>query len=160
MIDRGNIHNDLLEKAIQIATKAHTGQILINGDPYILHPLHLMSKMEYEDDRIVAVLHDVLEDSNVTLLDLKHEGFSYYHLDALEALNHLHGEPYLKVYIERVATNLLATNTKIEDLIHNMDVTRLVESPGDKTHYRRDKLFDKYLPAYNRLLQAREDFKF
>lgn len=145
----------MLDKAIKIAVEAHSGQKTLNGEPYILHPLHLMSKMENEDDRIVAVLHDVLEDSNVTLLDLKHEGFSLYQLDALVALNHLPGEPYLKKYIERVAGNLLATNTKIEDLKHNMDVSRL---SGYVESRLRNKIFDKYIPAYQRLFQAQKGF--
>lgn len=145
----------MLDKAIRIAVEAHTGQKTANGEPYILHPLHVMSKMRTEDERIVAVLHDVVEDTDITIGDLMAERFEPHIIIALSALYHPHGEPYLTEYIERVAQNWLAIQVKIEDLIHNMEVSRLV---GEVGHRFRDKIFEKYIPAYQRLLKARDEF--
>lgn len=145
----------MLEKAITIAVEAHLGQKTLNGEPYILHPLHVMNQMKTEEEKVVAVLHDVIEDTDITI-DYLNCFFKFPIIQALIALNHPHGEPYLKKYIERVADNLLATNVKLEDLKHNMDISRLV---GIFISQRfRDKIFDKYLPAYQILLIAKNDF--
>lgn len=151
----------MLEKAISIAVEAHRGQKLVNGEPFILHPLHVMFQMKTEDEKIVAVLHDVIEDTEITI-DYLSDFFKFPIIQALIALNHPHGEPYLSEYIERVAKNWLALNVKIEDLKHNMDNSRLIGSDLTKTivvkdHFR-GKIFEKYIPAYQRLLQAREVF--
>lgn len=150
----------MLEKAISIATAAHMGQKTVNGEPYILHPLHVMSQMRTEEEKVVAVLHDVIEDTDITT-DYLNCFFKFPILQALIALNHPHGEPYLKGYIERVADNLLATNVKIEDLKHNMDISRLVGSDSKHIFISqrfRDKIFEKYIPAYQLLLIARNEF--
>lgn len=152
----------MLEEAINIAVEAHRGQKLVNGEPFILHPLHVMFQMKTEEEKIVAVLHDVVEDTEITI-DYLYHIFEFPIIQALKALNHPHGEPYLAKYIERVAKNWLAINVKIEDLKHNMDNSRLVGSDLSKTilveHHFRDKIFEKYIPAYQRLLRARDEFK-
>lgn len=150
----------MLDKAISIAVGAHLGQKTINGEPYILHPLHVMSQMHTVDEKIVAILHDVIEDTKITI-DYLSDFFKFPIIQALIALNHPRGEPYKK-YIERVAKNWLALNVKIEDLKHNMDNSRLIGSDLTKTivvkdHFR-GKIFEKYIPAYQRLLKAREEF--
>lgn len=151
----------MLEKAISIAVEAHLGQKTVNGEPYILHPLHVMFQMKTEEEKIVAVLHDVIEDSEINIHYL-HSIFDFPIIQALKALNHPHGEPYLAEYIERVSKNWLAINVKLEDLKHNMDNSRLVGSDLSKTilveHRFRDKIFEKYIPAYQRLLKAKKDF--
>ncbi len=145
----------MLDRAILIAVEAHTGQKTANGEPYILHPLHVMNQMRTMDEKIVAVLHDVVEDTDITFENLIEYGFKEHQIEALRALYHPHGEPYLTGYIERVSQNWLAINVKIEDLRHNMNLTRLV---GVIEHRFRDKIFEKYIPAYERLLKTRDDF--
>ena len=81
-----------LEKAIQIAVIAHTGQKDKSGEPYILHPLKVMMHVKTEEARIVAVLHDVVEDSEITLQDLKNNGFTQNIVDAVDALTKRKGE--------------------------------------------------------------------
>ena len=152
----------MLDQAISIAVEAHRGQKTINGEPYILHSFHVMNQMNTEEEKIVAVLHDVIEDTEITF-DYLYTIFEFPICRALKALTHLPGEPYLE-YIERVAKIWLAINAKLEDLKHNMDISRLVGSDLSKPiiveQYFRDKIFDKYIPAYQRLLQAKKDFKF
>jgi (p)ppGpp synthase/HD superfamily hydrolase len=113
-----------LERAIEIAVQAHRGQLLKNGSPYILHPLHLMLTFNSVPEQIVAVLHDVVEDTNWTLDDLLREGFSPEVIEAIGLLTHADSEPY-DAYIERVAKNPIARRVKMADLKHNMDITRL-----------------------------------
>ena len=114
-----------LERAIQIAVQAHTGQKDKRGAPYILHPLHLMSKMHTDPERIVAILHDVVEDSDWTLAQLRDEGFSDEVLAAIDCVTHRADEPY-KDFIERANLNPLARTIKIADLLHNMDASRIL----------------------------------
>ncbi len=114
-----------LERAIQIAVQAHTGQKDKRGAPYILHPLHLMSKMRTDPERIVAVLHDVVEDSDWTLEQLRAEGFSDEILAAIDCVTHRADEPY-ENFIERAKLNPLSRTVKIADLLHNMDASRIL----------------------------------
>jgi len=113
-----------LDKAIEIASKAHAGQIDKAGEPYILHPLRLMSKFNSTEEMIVAVLHDVVEDSEVTLQDLKGYGFSEDVITAIDCFSKRKSESY-KDFIARISSSNLARNIKIEDIKDNLDVTRL-----------------------------------
>lgn len=113
-----------LEKAIEIACRAHAGQVDKAGQSYILHPLRLMFKFQPEIEQIIAVLHDVIEDSNVTLSDIEKNGFSPLVVKALDCLTKKDNEEY-EDFISRVSTNELAKKIKIEDLKDNMDLTRL-----------------------------------
>lgn len=83
-----------LDRAIILATRAHSGQIDKSGLPYILHPLRVMLKMTTEEERIIAVLHDVLEDTDVTAHDLSAEGFSDEIVEAVQALSRSEDEDY------------------------------------------------------------------
>ena len=118
-------------KALEIAYKAHFGQLDKGGSPYILHPIRVALHCQTEDEKIVALLHDVVEDTAMTFEDLKAEGFNDKLLEALKCLTKEEGEDY-KTFIERVSTNHLATKVKIQDLKDNMDVTRL----NGKTHWK------------------------
>lgn len=140
-----------LQRAIEIAVAAHAGQTTKNGDPYILHPLAVMSMLYTHEEKIVGVLHDVIEDT--TIDDLLAEGFDDNVIGALEALNHIKGIPYDE-YIEIVAQNILAVKVKLADLKHNMDVSRL--HPPIQEYFRK-KMFDKYIPAYQRLKQVLDE---
>lgn len=114
----------LLERAIEIALRAHAGQVGKDGSPYILHPLRLMSRMETDEERIVAVLHDVVEDSEVTFEDLRAIGFSETVLEALQLLTHDKSTPY-EEYVERIKPHPLARKIKLADLEDNSNLRRL-----------------------------------
>ena len=140
----------LLERAIAIAVEAHTDQVQKNGQPYILHPLHLMMQVETEAEKIVAVLHDVVEDTQWTLTDLQSEGFPDEILVAVGLLTRQKGMSY-EQFIEEIRPNPLARRVKIADIEHNMDIRRLPAIT--------DKDFDRlieYRAAYERLLDAKK----
>jgi len=113
-----------LNKAIILASEAHNGQVDKAGKPYILHPLRLMSKFSREEEQIIAVLHDVVEDSNVLFKELESYGFSKIILNALDCLTKRENEEYSD-FIERILNDDLATKVKIVDIKDNMDLTRL-----------------------------------
>ncbi len=115
-----------LERAIELAVKHHKGQVDKAGQPYILHPLRLMLAMSTESERIVAVLHDIVEDTPITLDDLRKEGFSEKIVSAIECVTKHDGEDY-DSFIERISHNPLATSVKLADLEDNMDLSRLSE---------------------------------
>ena len=113
-----------LEKAIEIAARAHREQQDKNGAPYILHPLRIMTRMPTLETMIIAVLHDVVEDSDVTLNDLRMEGFSDAIVAGVDCLTRRSREDYAD-YIERVKQNPLAVQVKLGDLEDNMNLQRL-----------------------------------
>jgi (p)ppGpp synthase/HD superfamily hydrolase len=134
-----------LEDAIALAVEAHRGQKDKNGAPYILHPLRVMFRVETEIERIVAILHDVVEDTGRTFDDLRAMGFSEEVIAALDCVTKREGEPY-DDFVERSASNPIAYRVKLADLEDNMDVRRM-RSVEDKD---RDRLA-KYLKAWRRL---------
>ncbi len=141
---------NMLAKAIQIAAEAHLNQVDKGGKPYILHPLWVMDRVRHlgEDYMIVAVLHDVVEDSDWDFEKLKKEGFDYKIINALMYLTHgfLSTNDYDE-YIRLIATNPIARAVKLRDLEHNTKITRLKGL--------RKKDFDrleKYHRAYTYLL--------
>lgn len=113
-----------LEKAINLSVEKHRGQIDKGGMPYILHPLYLMTKMNTETEKIVAVLHDIIEDTDITFNYLRSIGFSDEVLNALECLTRKNEEDYFS-YIDRIKTNRIAVKVKLVDLEHNMDLRRI-----------------------------------
>ena len=119
-----------LERAIQIAAKAHAGQTDKGGVPYILHPLRIMLRMGRYEERIVAVLHDVVEDSNYTFGALEAEGFSVSVIDAIRALTKTPGETRIEAAY-RAVTNPIARAVKLADNAENMDLSR-IPNPSDK----------------------------
>jgi (p)ppGpp synthase/HD superfamily hydrolase len=113
-----------LDAALLIAVKAHSEQKDKAGKPYILHPLRLMNQCVTDEERIVAILHDVIEDSDVTLAQLVGSGFTSAVTEAVDCLTKNNGEIYSD-FIARVATNDLAKKIKIKDIKDNLDVSRL-----------------------------------
>ncbi|WNG50053.1 GTP pyrophosphokinase [Archangium minus] len=113
-----------LEDAIALAVEAHQGQRDKAGQTYILHPLRVMFRLETETERMVAVLHDVVEDSPWTLERLRELGYPEEVLGALDCLTKREGETY-EAFIERVRPHPLARRVKLADLEDNMDVRRL-----------------------------------
>lgn len=121
---------NFVEKAIKLALKIHTGQVDKAGKPYILHPLRLMLKFSTDDEMITALMHDVVEDGDITLADLENLGFSKNVVSAIDCLTKRDNESY-EAFINRINQNSLAKKIKIEDLKDNMDLTRL-DSISDK----------------------------
>ena len=126
-----------LERAIAIAAMAHEGQVDKAGAPYVLHPLRMMLAVTTPEARIAAVLHDVVEDTPVTLEQLRAEGFSAAVIEAVEALTKREGEDY-EAFIRRVAPNPIAREVKLADLRDNSDLTRIAE-PTEKDRARIEK---------------------
>lgn len=114
--------NDL-DRAIQLAVEAHAGDTDKAGQTYIRHPLRLMQQMESETERVVAVLHDVVEDTTYDLNEIEDE-FGSEVRDAVDAVTKREGEDYDGL-IDRAVANPIARTVKIADLEDNMDITRL-----------------------------------
>ena len=133
------INTKLTRLASKIAYRAHDGQTDKAGVPYIFHPIHIAEQMDSEESCIVALLHDVVEDSNITLEILS----KYFNDNIIEALRVLTKEEIddYTMYIKRVKTNKLATKIKLKDLEHNMDLTRLDEIT-DEDKNRAKKYMD------------------
>jgi GTP diphosphokinase / guanosine-3',5'-bis(diphosphate) 3'-diphosphatase len=119
-----------MERSIAIAAAAHAGQIDKAGEPYILHPLRVMLAMSSEHERMAAILHDVVEDTDVTMEDLVAEGFPSVVLEAIEALTKLPGETRLAAAY-RAALNPIARKVKLADNTDNMDLSR-ISHPTEK----------------------------
>lgn len=126
-----------VEIAYEIAKQAHHGQKDKAGVDYIKHPETVASFVNTDDEKIVAYLHDVIEDSSITLLELKAYGFSEAVLTAIDILTKKKGQTY-QSYLELVRTNELARIVKLADLRHNSDLTRLAEI-GPQDLKRREK---------------------
>ena len=131
-----------LKKAIEIAHIANDGQVDKGGSPYIGHPLRVMNNVETIEEKIVAVLHDAVEDSDLTLEDLKTAGFSEVIVEAIDAITKREGENR-KDYLQRVMNNDLALKVKIADMTDNMDISR-ISNPTDKD-YERIRIYQKNL---------------
>ena len=137
----------LLESAIYLAVRAHAGQLDKSGQPYILHPLRVMFRCQTDEQRIVGVLHDVIEDTSVTVEDLRNAGFNEEILAALDCVTKRNGESY-EDFVERAAANPIARRVKLADLEDNMDLRRLgAANLGPK---ETDRL-NRYLRAWHRL---------
>ena len=136
-----------LERAIQIATEAHKGQFDKSGKDYIGHPLRVMEMGKTEEEKIVGVLHDVIDDTEWTFDKLAEEGFSQEVISALRCVTKLSENENYDDFIDRVKKNPLAVAVKINDLTDNMDIRRLPYL-SDKDVKR----LKKYLKAYKRLI--------
>lgn len=120
-----------LERAIQIATEAHKGQLDKAGREYIGHPIRVMEMGKTEDEKIVGVLHDVIEDTDWTFERLEAEGFSPEVIAALRCVTKTSENENYDDFIDRVKKNPLAVAVKINDLTDNMDI-RMHMIPGPK----------------------------
>ena len=113
-----------LEDAIALAVQIHQGQRDKAGAVYILHPLRVMFRLQTEDERIVAVLHDVVEDSEMTLDDLREQGYNEDILAALDCLTRRDDENYM-AFVDRAKKHPIARQVKLADIEDNMDIRRL-----------------------------------
>jgi len=128
-----------LEDAILLAVNAHTGQKDKIGKDYVLHPLWVMNHIEGEKLKIVAVLHDVVEDTNVTLENLLNMGYSTEIVNAIDAITKRPGESRYS-YLDRVMSNDLAFKVKNVDILHNTSTDRMRLLPESE----RERLVKKY----------------
>jgi (p)ppGpp synthase/HD superfamily hydrolase len=126
-----------LERAIAIAAEAHAGQRDKAGNPYILHPLRVMLAVTAPEERIVAALHDVVEDTPWTLDALRAEGFSNEVVAAVDAMTRRDGEEYFG-FVRRAVAHPIARPVKIADLRDNMDMARSA-APAARDHARIDR---------------------
>lgn len=141
-------YSEKVKRAMEIALKAHEGQVDKAGFPYIAHPMHLAEQFYDEDSVVVALLHDVIEDTDVTIDDLRKEGFNEKVLTALRLLTHQKGVPYME-YVGKIKEDPLARRVKLADLRHNCDVSR-----GADSDYFKQKRRDCYYPAMKLLTEA------
>lgn len=121
-------------KAYKIAYQAHKGQKDKGGNDYILHPCAVANMLESDIDKAVAYLHDVVEDTEITIDDLKELDFPDIIINAVDAITKRKNETY-DAYIERVAKNNIAKKVKLADIKHNLDITR-IENPTMKDYKR------------------------
>jgi hypothetical protein len=126
-----------IERAIKIAAEAHTGQVDKAGAPYILHPLRVMLRMQTNEERIVAVLHDVVEDSQWSLGLLRAEGFSEQVLRAIDSVTRRDSETY-EEFVHRAGLDPIGRSVKLADLEDNCDLGRIA-APTEKDRARLDK---------------------
>jgi (p)ppGpp synthase/HD superfamily hydrolase len=131
------IYTDMTKKALKLCFDVHKEQVDKSGLPYVFHPFHLAEQMETEDTTIVALLHDVVEDSDLTLDDLRQMGFGDTVIAALALLTHDPAVEYMD-YVRAVKDNPIARAVKLADLRHNSDLTRL-DTVDEKTLARREK---------------------
>jgi len=135
-----------IAKAIEIAASAHKEQKDKSGADYILHPLRVMERGQTEVEKICGVLHDVVEDSDWTFEALENEGFSAEVIATLRCVTKISEDEEYEKFIDRISQNPIAVQVKINDLLDNMDITRLKElNEWDL------KRLNKYLKAYWKL---------
>jgi len=134
-----------LEDAIALAVAAHKGQKDKVGLPYILHPLRVMFRCGDDVERVVAVLHDVVEDTTTTLDELRKQGYAKEIVDAVDAITQRGGESK-EDYMQRLVRNSIARRVKLADLEDNMDLRRLPEI----TERDRARL-NRYIKAWQKL---------
>lgn len=140
------IYTPETKKAMKLCFDAHKEQKDKSGLPYVFHPFHLAEQMSNENTTVVALLHDVVEDSDYTFADLQELGFSESVLAALRLLTHDESVPYMD-YVAAIKKNPVARAVKLADLRHNSDLSRMDEVT-EKTLARHEK----YLAAI-RLLE-------
>ena len=130
------IYTDLTKKALKISFDAHKDQVDKSGMPYVYHPFHLAEQMDDEYSTCVALLHDVVEDTDTTLDDLA-KIFPKEVTDAIALMTHDDSVPYLE-YVKTIKSNPIASKVKLADLKHNSDLTRL-DTVDDKALERVEK---------------------
>ena len=147
------IYTALTNKAMKLAYQAHHGQVDQNGIPYIFHPMHLAEQMTDEISACVAILHDVMEDTKITLEELKQE-FPAEVTDALQLLTHDRNTDYFE-YVRKTKENPIAFRVKLADVLHNSDETRMAGRP-DFTGEQFEKWQEKYQRALEILMDTEQ----
>ena len=131
------IYTNLTKQALKLCFEAHKEQMDKSGMPYVFHPFHLAEQMTDEATTIVALLHDVVEDTDTTFEDLEKQGFGEEIISALKLLTHNDNTPYMD-YVAEIKNNKIASAVKLADLKHNSDLTRL-DVVDEKALKRKEK---------------------
>lgn len=131
------IYTNLTKQALKLCFEAHKEQKDKSGMPYVFHPFHLAEQMIDEATIVVALLHDVVEDTDTTFEDLEKQGFGEEIISALKLLTHNDDTPYMD-YVAEIKSNKIATAVKLADLRHNSDLTRL-DVVDEKALKRKEK---------------------
>lgn len=131
------IYSNMVKTAMNIAYRAHEGQYDKSGVPYIFHPYEVAHAMTTEDEITTALLHDVVEDTNITFEDLIDAGISEPVIESLKLLTHNDETPYPD-YVKKLKSNNIARKVKLADLKHNRNITR-IEEPNEWDYKRIDK---------------------
>ncbi len=118
------IYTEKTRRALKLCFEAHKDQVDKSGLPYVFHPFHLAEQMQDENTTITALLHDVVEDTDYTLEDLRDMGFGDEVMEALSYLTHDPKVPYME-YVAKIRENDIARAVKLADLRHNSDTTRM-----------------------------------
>ncbi len=140
------IYTDLTKKALKLCFEAHKEQTDKTGLPYVFHPFHIAEQMNTEETVIAALLHDVVEDADITLRELADMGFPKDVIDALALLTHDESTPYMD-YVAKLKDNPIARAVKLADLEHNSDLTRL--DTVDEAALRRAEKYRKAAELLN-----------
>lgn len=139
------IYTDLTKKAMNLMFELHKNQKEKSGVPYVFHPWHVAESMDDENSTIVALLHDSVEDTDITLDELRNEGFPEEVIEAIALMTHADGVSYMD-YVKALAHNPIARKVKLADLRHNSDITRLNEiTEKDLERVEKYKQAIKYL---------------
>lgn len=131
------IYTEQTKKAMKLCFEAHKEQLDKSGLPYVFHPFHLAEQMTTEETTVVALLHDVVEDTDYTIEDLKKMGFENAVTDAIALMTHADGVDYME-YVANIKPNAIAKAVKLADLRHNSDLSRL-DTVTEKALKRREK---------------------
>lgn len=131
------LYTPLTKKAMKLCFDAHKDQTDKGGMPYVFHPFHVAEQMHTEETVAVALLHDVVEDTDYTIDDLHAMGFPEPVMEALTLMTHKDGVPYME-YVAAIKGNPIAAAVKLEDLRHNSDLSRL-DAVDDKALRRVEK---------------------
>ena len=131
------IYTPQTKKALNLCFEAHKDQRDKSGQPYVFHPFHLAEQMTDETTTIVALLHDVVEDTDYTLEDLANMGFDTTVIEALRLLTHDDDTPYMD-YVAKIKDNPVAKAVKLADLRHNSDLSRM-DAPTERDYERNAK---------------------
>ena len=141
------IYTELTMRAMKLCYQAHAGQTDKGGLPYVFHPFHVAEQMDDEISTTVALLHDIVEDTPMTLDELRAEGYPPEVVEAINALSRRESERYMD-YVDRLKKNPLAKKVKLADLAHNSDQTR-IPNPTEKVR----NMWKRYERAKERLLE-------
>lgn len=131
------LYTEKTKIALKLCFDAHKDQVDKSGMPYVFHPFHLAEQMEDEETTVVALLHDLVEDTQYTFDDLRAMGFSDNVIEAIATMTHDEAVPYME-YIKAVKKNRIASAVKQADLLHNSDLSRL-DAVDDKALKRAEK---------------------
>ncbi len=142
------IYTEMTKRALKLSFEAHKDQTDKSGMPYVYHPYHIAEQMKDENTTVVALLHDVAEDTDYTIEDIRNMGFNDEVCEALRLMKHEDNVPYME-YIDGIKGNAIARAVKLADLEHNSDLTRL-----DAVNDAARKRTEKYAKAINVLRMA------